>query len=58
MNLEYTKDELNTLKLYKDQYYEAINQLLISNCETDLAILSDVKEKELLYFEQLLIEHY
>ncbi len=47
MNLEYTNDELNTIKMYKDERYEAVNQLLVSNCETDLAILSDVKEKDL-----------
>ena len=46
MSLEYTNDELKTLKLYKDQYYEAINQLLISNCETDLAIMGGEIEKE------------
>ena len=46
MNLEYTKDELNTLKEYKDQYYKAINQLLVSNCETDLSIISGDTESK------------
>ncbi|MCR5185588.1 MAG: hypothetical protein K6D97_00525 [Clostridia bacterium] len=46
MNLEYTKDELNTLKQYKNQYYKAINQLLISNCETDLSMMSMEAETE------------
>ncbi len=46
MNLEYTNDELNTLKTYREEKYEAVNQLLTSNCETDLEILSDVKEKD------------
>ena len=46
MNLEYTKDELNTLKQYKDQYYKAINQLLVSNCETDLSMMGKDIESE------------
>ncbi len=46
MNLEYTKDELNTLKEYKDQYYKTINQLLVSNCETDLSIISGDTESK------------
>ena len=60
MNLEYTKDELNTLKEYKDQYYKAINQLLVSNCETDLSIISgdtESKVEEIPYDRKNIIEN-
>ena len=44
MNLNFTEEELEALKYYKNVQYKAINQLLVSNCETDIALLSDEVE--------------
>lgn len=41
---DFTDEEVNALRYYKDVQYEAINQLLVSNCETDIALLSDEVE--------------
>ena len=41
-----TDEEKDVLKAFKDKDYLAINQLLISNSETDIALLSDEVEKE------------
>ena len=45
MDLKFTSEELNALRTFREEKYEAINQLMISNCETDIALLSDVAEK-------------
>jgi len=39
MELNLTNEETEALKTYKGLNYESINQLLISNCETDLVLL-------------------
>ena len=44
MSLDFSQQEIDALKYYKDIQYEAINQLLVSNCETDIALLSDEVE--------------
>ncbi len=49
MNLEFTEKELQALKYYKEVQYKAINQLLVSNCETDIALLSDEVEDKVEY---------
>ena len=41
MELDITNDELEALRNYKSINYESINQLLVSNAETDLVLLSD-----------------
>jgi len=41
-----TNEEINALKDYKEKNYEAINQMLVSNAETDLALLSSEVEKK------------
>ena len=41
MELDITNEELDALRNYKSINYESINQLLVSNAETDLALLSD-----------------
>lgn len=46
MNLNLTNEEIEALKYYKGENYEAINQLLVSNCETDIALLSDEVENK------------
>lgn len=45
MDLKITSEELEALRQFRDGKYEAINQLLISNCESDIALLSDDAEK-------------
>lgn len=46
MELDFTKEELETLEAYVSKKYEAMNQLLVSNCETDIALLSDEVENK------------
>lgn len=46
MDMDFTKEELQTLETYMNVKYEAINQLLVSNCETDIALLSDEVENK------------
>ena len=41
MNFNFTEEEIEALKYYKNIQYKAINQLLVSNCETDIALLSE-----------------
>ncbi len=45
-DLNITEEELNALKTYINEDYEAMNQMLISDSETDIALLSeDVENK-------------
>ena len=44
MDLEITKEEQNALKKYLNDNYEIINQLLVSNSESDLALFSEEVE--------------
>ena len=46
MDFNITEEELNALKNYKEKNYEAINQMLVSNAETDIALLSEEVENE------------
>lgn len=39
MEFNLTKEEVEALKVYKGFNYESINQMLVSNCETDLVLL-------------------
>ena len=41
-----TDEELEALKNYKEKNYEAINQMLVSNAETDIALLSTEVENK------------
>lgn len=43
MDLGITKEEQTALKQYLNEKYETINQMLVSNCEADLAIISEEK---------------
>ena len=59
IDLNITDEELNALKLYKDEY-KAINQMLVSNSESDIALLSDEVEKEVVtikYDRESVIEY-
>ena len=47
MDIEYTNDELNILKNYKDKDYESVNQLLVSNCDLDLLMLGENGDKDI-----------
>ena len=51
MDLNITNEELNALKFYRNEKYEAINQMLVSNSETDIALLSDEVEKKAVSIE-------
>ena len=60
MDLKITNEELAALRKFKDEKYEAINQLMISNCEADIALLSDAAEKiafEISYDKETIIEN-
>lgn len=46
MNLSSTNEEIEALKSFLGEENKAMNQLLISNCETDIALLSDEVENE------------
>lgn len=46
IDLNFTNEELDALKKYINKDYLAINQMLISNCETDIALLSDEVENK------------
>ncbi len=48
MELDFTNEELQNLETYMNVKYKAINQLLVSNCETDIALLSDEVENEVI----------
>lgn len=48
MELDFTNEELQSLETYMNVKYKAINQLLVSNCETDIALLSDEVENEVI----------
>ena len=51
MDLNITNEELEALKLYRTEKYEAINQMLVSNSETDIALLSDEVEKRVVLIQ-------
>lgn len=60
MELDFTNEELEKLKLYINEKYEAMNQLLVSNCETDIALLSDEVENKVVkipYGREAVIEN-
>ena len=44
MDLNITNEELNALKLYIEERYKAINQMLVSDAESDIALLSNEVE--------------
>lgn len=46
IDLSFTNEELDALKKYINIDYLAINQMLISNCETDIALLSEYEENK------------
>lgn len=59
IDLNITNEELDALKVYMNNNYEAINQILVSNTETDIALLSeDIGKKaiEISYSRNSVIE--
>lgn len=48
MNLSSTNEEIEALKYFLGKGNKAMNQLLNSNCETDIALLSDEVENEII----------
>ena len=60
IDLNYTNEELNALEFYINGKYEAINQMLVSDCESDIALLSDETENksvEISYSRSSVIEN-
>ena len=60
MDFNITEEELNALKNYKEKNYEAINQMLVSNAETDIALLSSEVENKvvtIMYDRAAVIEY-
>ena len=60
MDLNVTDEELEALKYYKEDGYKAINQMLVSNSEADIALLSDEVENEVVslkYDRESIIEY-
>ena len=51
MDFIITDKELEALKFYTEDGYKAINQMLVSDSETDIALLSDEVEKESIIIE-------
>lgn len=48
-----TEEELNALKTYINENYEAINQMLVSDSETDIALLSEDVENKVVHISYL-----
>ena len=46
MKYDITNEEKEALKLYKGFNYEAINALLTSNCDEDIALLRYLKRRK------------
>lgn len=60
MDFNITEEELNALKVYKEKDYEAMNQMLVSNSENDIALLSaEVENKvvSIIYNRESVIEY-
>lgn len=55
-----TSEEIEALKLYINNKYEAINQMLVSDCETDIDLLSSDVENKIVnidYDKEAIIEY-
>jgi hypothetical protein len=60
IDLNFTNEEKEALNLYVNEKNEAMNQMLISDCETDIALLSDEVENEVVsisYNRESIIEN-
>ena len=60
MDLNVTDEELDALEYYREEGYKAINQMLVSNSEADIALLSDEVENEVVsirYDRESIIEY-
>ena len=60
MDFNITDEEINALKRYKEKNYEAINQMLVSDAETDIALLSSEVENKvvsIVYNRESVIEY-
>ncbi len=60
MDLNITNEELNALKLYIEERYKAINQMLVSDAESDIALLSNEVENSvepISYSREFIIEN-
>ena len=52
-DLNITEEELSALKTYINENYEAMNQMLISDSETDIALLSEDVENKVVHVSYL-----
>lgn len=60
IDLNITNEEIDALKLYMNNKYEAINQMLVSDAETDIALLSDDVENksiDIMYSREAVIQY-
>lgn len=60
IDVEITSEELNALKTYINKDYEAMNQMLVSDCETDIALLSEEVENKsvnISYLRENIVEY-
>ena len=60
MDFNITDEEINALKRYKEKNYEAMNQMLVSDAETDIALLSEDVENKVVtisYDRESIIEY-
>ena len=60
MDFNITEEELNALKIYREKDYEAMNQMLVSNAENDIALLSSEVENKvvsIVYNRESVIEY-
>ena len=60
MDFNITEEELNALKIYREKDYEAMNQMLVSNSENDIALLSAEVENKVVsigYNRESVIEY-
>ena len=60
MDFNITDEEINALNRYKEKNYEAMNQMLVSDAETDIALLSEDVENKVVtisYDRESIIEY-
>ena len=59
MELKLTNDELELIKYYREEAFKKINQMLVTDSRTDIAILSDEQDDEkIVYDKDILKETY
>ena len=52
MELKLTNDELELIKYYREEAFKKINQMLVTDSRTDIAILSDEQDDEKIVYDK------